>query len=235
MSKIVTIHQPNYLPWIGLFSKIVLSDCLIIYDIAQYTSNSVINRNKIRTNNGFCYLTIPIEKKYYTLRIKDVPLPENRKWQEEHWKTIYQNYARAPYFKYHAEFFAQLYKTDFKYLWQINEKILLYLLESFDIKVEILKASELNIDSSLRKTDMLIACLKCAGTDVYLSGPSGKNYLEYEKFSQNQISLKFFKFNHPVYKQRYPGFESNLSAIDLLFNLGPEATIIIKNAGVIEA
>jgi hypothetical protein len=235
MAKIVTIHQPNYLPWIGLFSKIMKADSFIIYDNAQYTTNSVINRNKIRTNPGWCYLTIPIQKVHSFSKITEVTLPETVNWRKDHWQTIYQNYARTEYFKDHKDFFEGIYKTeDYKYLWQLNEAILLYLLKCFHIEVEIIRASELSLDSNLHQTEMLVACLKNVNASIYISGPSGKNYIETEKFQQNNIYLKYFKFQHPIYQQRYPGFEPNMSAIDLLFNMGPKANEIIHSAGDLE-
>jgi hypothetical protein len=92
----------------------------------------------------------------------------------------------------------------------------------------------MDMDPSLEKTDLIIHLLKSAGADIYLSGPSGKNYLDIEKFRQNNVDLKFFKFNHPVYAQRYPGFEPNMSGIDLLFNMGPQASELIDASGAIE-
>lgn len=234
VKKIATIHQPNYLPWIGLFSKLAQSDCFIIYDEAQYSKNGFTNRSKIRTPTGFSYLTIPVSKSSSFTRIMDVTLPQDGDWKLRHWKSIYQNYIKTSFFKDHLPFFDDLYQSDFEYLWQINEKILRYLLKCFQIEVEIFKASDLKVSTNLHKTDYLIACLKETGADVYLSGPSGKDYLEYEKFASHDIGLKFSKFQHPIYKQRYPGFEPNLSAIDLLFNTGSQASQIIMESGNME-
>jgi hypothetical protein len=231
--KTVTIHQPNYLPWLGFFSKISHSDCFIIFDNAEYTKNSVTNRNKIRTKDGWGYLTIPIDRKFYGTEIHEVTLPRDKNWMETHWKTIKQNYTKSDFFNLHQDFFESLYHGDFGYLWQINEKVISYLLRCFETDVEVIKASELNVDPNLRKTDMLIACLRGVGADIYLSGPSGRDYLDFEKFAQNNIELKFFEFQHPVYKQTYSGFEPAMAAVDLLFNVGPQASEIIKASGSI--
>ncbi|MBI2853644.1 MAG: WbqC family protein [Chloroflexi bacterium] len=161
-ARTVTMHQPNYLPWIGLFSKISKADCFIINDTAQYTSGGMTNRNRIRTNNSWCYLTIPVRRSFGTARILDIPLPENRKWQEDHWKSIWLNYVKTRFFKDYADFFQQLYQEKFEYLWQLNEKIILFLLEAFQIKVEVLKASQMEVDPHLKSTDLIIACLKGA-------------------------------------------------------------------------
>ncbi|MBI2855073.1 MAG: WbqC family protein [Chloroflexi bacterium] len=232
--KIVTMHQPNYLPWIGLFSKISLADCLLIYDDAQYEKNCVINRNKIRTDKGSEYLTIPVGRCPTETRISDVNLPQNQEWKQHHWRRIHDNYVKTPFFNDYAGFFEDLYREDLHCLCDLNEKILSYLLWCFKINVEVIKTSRLNLGSCLQKTDLMIAYLKRADADVYLSGPSGKSYLEIEKFPENNIALRFFKFQHPVYRQRYIGFEPNMSAIDLLFNMGPQSGEVIRSSASME-
>ena len=229
--KKVTIHQPNYLPWLGFFSKAEQADCLILLDNADFTKNSVINRNKIRTNAGWSYLTIPIDRKYYGTKIQDVLLPADRKWMGNHWETLRHNYAKTDCFHFYQDFFEGLYHKNFEYLHQINEDIIYYLLDSFEIHIEVIKASELTVRPDLHSTDLLIALLKSVGAGIYLSGPSGSDYLDFQQFEQNNIALEFFKFQHPVYGQRYPGFESGMAAIDLLFNMGTKSSDIIKTSG----
>ena len=229
MRGVVTIHQPNYLPWAGLFSKISQADYYVAADTFQF--EPIVKRNRIRTEAGSKYLTIPIGAHYTRARIVDIPLPEDRKWQKTHWRTITLNYSKAPYFKEHAEFFDGLYRRQFQYLWELNLEIINYLLRCFEIEVEIVRTSELELDPEIKHTDGLIEILKRVGAKTYLSGPSGKDYLEYDKFPQNGLELKFFSFQHPVYEQRYAGFEPNLSAIDILFNLGPQAAQLVKDAG----
>lgn len=232
---IVSMHQPNYLPWIGLFSKVMQTECFVIMNTVQYARHGVTHRNKIRTNCGSGYLTIPISKEFAMAKIKDVILPQDKGWREIHWRSIYQNYIKTDFFKDHSDFCEKLYKQDFHYLWQINLDIIRYMLKSFEINVEIIIASDLNIDTNLKPTDMIIAVLKDIGANTYLSGQSGRDYLELEKFQQNDLNCKFARFKHPIYKQRYAGFEPNLSAIDLLFNVGPQSGQVIKDSGSIES
>ena len=127
-----------------------------------------------------------------------------------------------------------MYHKNFQYLWEINIEIILYLLKCFNINIEIIKSSDLHLDQNLHRTDALVAILKTVGATTYLSGPSGRNYLEFTKFQQNDIDLTFINFQHPVYPQRYSGFESKMSAIDLLFNVGPNANQIIETSGTLE-
>jgi hypothetical protein len=202
----------------------------------KYTKNSVINRTKIRTRDGWLYLTIPVGKKFYNSRISDVKLPADKRWRSDHWKTIIQNYAKADFFSLYKDFFEGLYlnANDFEYLVQINTEIISYLFECFEINVEVIIGSELGLDPELQKTDLLVAALKSTGADIYLSGPSGRKYLDPAEFVKNNIDLRFFQFQHPVYEQRFPGFEPNMAAIDLLFNVGPQARKIVKESGNVE-
>ena len=234
MTRIVTIHQPNYLPWNGFFSKVRQSHCLIIGDTYLLGGQSTFNRNKVRTFDGWRYLTIPIGHKFEGTRICDITSPPETEWRRAHWRTICDNYRKARFFPAHRDFFENIYRSNFDFIWRLNEKIIIYLLKCFDIEVEIIKASDITLDKHLEKTDYMIALLKAVKADVYLSGPSGKNYLELEKFPQAGIQLKFFNFQHPVYPQRYPGFERNMSAIDLLFNAGPQSGGIIRDSGSME-
>ena len=114
--KIVTMHQPNYLPWIGLFSKIPHSDCIVIADSFQYSTNSVTKRSKIRTTSGWTYLTIPVGRHVRGMKIRDVPLPRAKKWMENHLKAIKQSYSKADFFSHYQDFFEELYQKDFEYL-----------------------------------------------------------------------------------------------------------------------
>src|SRR4030067_3735042 len=211
MSKIVALHQPNYIPWLGFFSKIKHADSFVILDNVDFDRRGITHRNKIRVPSGFTWLTIPVSKVTLGTSIQNIRLPESMEWQKLHWKTIERNYKKADYFYIYQDFFEKLYQEKFEYLWQLNERIIVFILKYLDINVEIIKTSNLNLKENLRKTDLIIKILEEVGGDVYLSGPSGKNYLDIEKFTQNNIELKFHEFEHPQYKQRYPGFEKNMA------------------------
>ena len=78
--------------------------------------------------------------------------------------------------------------------------------------------TELNINENLKKTDLLVEIVKAVNADTYLSGQTGKEYINEKQFKDAGIKLSYQEFKHPVYKQVFDGFVSNLSAIDILFN-----------------
>ena len=232
MGKIVAIHQPNYMPWIGFFQKMTKADIFVLLDLAKFTKNGIIHRNKIRTKESWAWLTIPIENKYKGVAIKDVCLPEDKKWWGKHWRLILGNYGKAKHFTGYKDFFEKLYyKKKYTKLQELNETIIFYLFACFDIQPEIIRSSELYLDPSLAKTDLNLEIVKQVGGDVYISGVGGKNYMEEDKFGNEGIEIKYFEFEPFEYLQRWEGFEPYMAAIDLLFNMGEKSKELIQKTG----
>jgi hypothetical protein len=217
----VAIHQPNYLPWIGFFQKMASADVFVILDNVQFSRDSYTQRTKIRTKDGWLWMTIPIEKKFYFKSIKDIPLPQDTNWQKKHWMSIVSNYSKSKYYNEYKDFFEKLYSNNLKNLQAFNEKGILYLKDVFDIDVELFKASEFEL-GNLKNTELIIEIVKKVGGDCYLSGMGGEKYMDESKFRENDIRLEYFKFEPFEYEQRWDGFEPYLSAIDLLFNVDDE-------------
>ena len=111
-----------------------------------------------------------------------------------------------------------------------NEAGIRYLQEKFNIKTKFIRASELNLDKELKSSDLLIEIVKKTGGSTYLSGPSGKQYLDQEKFLQNNIDIEIFEPTIQIYKQRWQVFEPYMSSIDMLFNLGEKNCIQCLNS-----
>ena len=93
----------------------------------------------------------------------------------------------------------------------------------FGLNTQIQIASELNLDLSLKKQDMVLHILKRLNARSYLSGIGAKIYQESELFTQNKIGLYYQHFSHPVYPQRNAlQFLPGLSCLDAAFNIGSE-------------
>ena len=223
--KKVVIHQPNYLPWIGFFQKMSLADIFVILDTVQFSKDSYTQRTKIRTKEGWIWLTIPVEKKYHFKLIKDIPLPQDEKWLKKHKMSIISNYSKCKFID--DKFVDEYYSEKFKKLQEFNEFGIFYLKDKFGIKTEIVRASELNIGGNLKSTELLVDIVKQVGGEVYILGSGGAKYMDKEKFSVNNIKLEYFEFKLFKYPQRWNGFEPYMSAIDLLFNSGNESGSVL--------
>ncbi len=228
---IVSIMQPAYLPWLGYFHRIWLSDVHIVLDHVGIDRNSktkFANRNKVRTNNGWCWLTVPIQTKgkdkEFTLNKLEISNDSN--WEHKHWATIQHNYAKTPYFDLHKDFFKEVYSTPNNYLSNLVNKITNYLFKQLGLKTKILYSSNMNPVG--KKDELILNLCKQVDAKKYISGIFGKEYLNKENFVDNNIEIDFHHYKHPVYPQHYSGFEPYMSVIDLLFNCGPDSAQIMK-------
>lgn len=218
---IVGIHQPNYLPYLGFFDKLRKSDVFIIYNDAQFSKGDFQHRNRIRIYHGWKWLTVPVEKKHIPInqiKIKKGIEVDGISWQEAHFKEIFENYRKAPYYLDFEKEIRRLYEQEYDTLIDINMKLIEFLMRSFEINTEIIYSSELGFNS--KSTERLVDLVSAVGGEVYLSGPMGKDYLDTQLFKEKNIQVTFQEFKHPAYQQQYDGFEPNMSAIDSLFNNG---------------
>lgn len=216
----IAIHQPQYLPWIGYFHKMASCDLFIYMDDVQYKKREFQNRNKIRTSDGFIWLTVPvITKGRYFQKISEVEIdPTNLSWQDEHLKSIKTNYSRAAHYGEYLHFFEKLYNTPWRSLMELNIETIKIVSDIIGVKTPTKFSSEYAVTSM--STQRIIDICKKAGAAEYLSGAGGRDYLDEELFRYHGIKLLYQEFRHPVYPQVYDGFLPYMSAIDLVFNCG---------------
>jgi hypothetical protein len=226
----ISVHQPQYLPWLGYFDKIAKSDCFIFLDKVQYKPREFQNRNKIRTKDGAIWLTVPVAcKGKHKQGICDAGIDNEFPWQRQHSNSLKVWYAKAPFFNDHFPFFEDIYSKRWDKLSDLNIAVIKYALEKLSISTPIRFESELDIHTE--STDRIIDICKKVKADSYLSGSGGKAYLEEDKFSENGIKLVYQDFHHPAYRQQFMKDEKDflpyMSIVDLLFNEGPRSREIL--------
>jgi hypothetical protein len=228
---IVFVHQPEYIPWLGFFDKLAKCDTFVIYDDAQFQHGGFHNRNRIRTVNGWCWLTVPIVHGY-PQTIKDVRI-SGANWQRKQKALITHSYERTPYFKDYFPIIERVIDAENEWLLDLDLKLIEELAGVLGIKVNMVRSSQFPYLGE-EKNEKLVSMCKFLGADTYLAGSGGKAYVDESLFAAANIKVKWHRYVHPTYPQSYLGFEPNLSIIDLLFNSGPEAKKIMIEGGVIE-
>ena len=228
---ILTAHQPVYLPWLGLFHKIVLAETFVYFDQVQYLPKDWMNRNKIRTKNGSIWLTVPVLRKgYRDLKTSEIEINNSINWQKKHLRSISLNYKKSPYFENYIPFFEDVYSRKWKFLGDLNEYMLKWFLDELGIKVNFLNANDFKFQG--KKSSLVLNMCKELDASTYIFGTLGKDYTDVEEFEKNNIRLIFQDYNHPKYSQLYREFVSHLSVIDLLFNHGPKSLEIILSNNI---
>lgn len=221
---VVAIHQPNFLPWLGYFHKLINCDIFIFLDDAQFPrGKSYTSRVSIKTPAGPAWLTVPVRGKGEMSPIKNVLTNDTVAWKRKHLKTLEACYAKTAFFQNYFPFIEQAYQKDCSNLADFNMKLIAILAGCLPAATRMVKASELGVADS-GTLEHLIKLVKSVGGTEYLTG-TGKGslrYLDEEAFAREGIKVIYQTFIHPVYPQQWGAFVPNLSAVDLLFNCGEE-------------
>lgn len=222
-TKRVAILQSNYIPWKGYFDMIAAVDEFILYDDMQFTRRDWRNRNQIKTPQGLQWLTVPVQVKgKYEQTIRDTEIVDSD-WASVHWKSLVQNYRRAPHFDEIASWLEPLYIAGtYTHLSQLNRRFIEAVCNFLSIKTAITNSWDYTLLAG--KTERLADLCAQAGGTEYISGPSAKDYIEESIFTDLHIKLTWFDYaGYPEYPQLWGDFTHGVTILDLLFNCGKDA------------
>jgi len=220
------------MPWLGYFDKIARSDAFVFLDNVQYKAREFQNRNKIRTKDGWMWLTVPVESKGMGRQIiSDVKIDNQLHWAKEHLMSLKTSYGRSEYYGRYFPFFADIYARSWATLSGLNIEIIKYFLKELSIDTPVYFESTLDISSN--KTGRIVDICTVLKADTYLSGSGARAYIEEGKFDEAGVKLLYQDYPHPVYRQQFTktnnDFIPYMSVVDLLFNEGPKSREILSS------
>jgi hypothetical protein len=222
---LITIHQPQYLPWLGYLDKIDKADVFVILDNVQFKKNEWQNRNRIKTAQGCQWITVPVLYRFPE-KINEVRINNKANWSRKHLQAFITNYSNSTYFGNYKSFFEDIFSRSWERLVDINIEIIKFLISALDLKTKLVIASDLKLREE--PTERLIDICKTLNGNKYLAGKDGNKYMNLELFDKEGIEVIFQDFKHPVYNQLFGKFEPYMSAIDLLFNCGDNSLEILR-------
>lgn len=225
------IMQPTYLPWIGYFALMESVDHFVLLDTVAFDKRSWQQRNRIKTADGAAWLTLPVRSKGKSGQlISDVVIEEPDRALARHRASIEHAYAKAPHFGDCAPALFEAFAAPPMQLCELTIRLIALLRGMLDIETPLCRASALEVDGD--RAGRLAGLCAALDADEYVSPPAAAAYLEKERaaFDEARISISYFDYPHPVYPQLHGEFLSHMSAIDLLFNAGPEAGRIMRRA-----
>lgn len=189
-----------YLPPVQFFSAMKGGNVLI-EQFDNYRKQTYRNRCIIATANGVQALTIPVVKSDAPKQLmKDVRISDHGDWRRQHWNALESAYMNSPFFMYYQDDFRPFYEKKYEFLLDFNMELTQVILDLAHMKV------------SMKLTDSY-----CRNT---------QDMTDLRGLIEPQESSDPFRPYWQVFRQRH-GFLSNLSAVDLLFNMGPEFGTII--------
>lgn len=223
---LVAIHQPEYLPWLGYFEKMLRADVFVLLDNVQFTKGDFHNRTRIKGSAGVQWLSIPVHGSI-SEKINEITVA-GHKWETKHWHSLVSCYSRAFFFEELKAVFEAFYRQSAARLLDYNLGALELIAGVLGIEKNWVLASELNAGG--KKSDLVLNICRELGATAYYSGKSGSTYLRRDDFERAGIKIEVQNFTHPVYQQLFTdgaGFTPNLSVLDLLFNCGPASRDLI--------
>jgi hypothetical protein len=220
---IVGIHQPHYLPWLRYVHKMATCDVFVLLDDVQFAKNGWQNRNRIKGPGGPVLLTVPLRDPAFK-PITEVEVHSEPPWREKHWKSLLLHYGKAPFFKKYAGVFEATFATPWSRLVDLNIHLLEGLSRAFGIRTQVVRSSRVGLPG--RGTERLVSLCRSLGATHYLTGAfAAGHHLDTLAFQEAGIEVHVQTWACPEYRQQFPakGFLPELSAIDLLFNEGPDS------------
>jgi hypothetical protein len=220
--KRVAVLQSSYVPWKGYFDIIRDVDEFVFYDDVQFTKNDWRNRNLIKTAAGTRWLSIPVGSRIDRL-VCEVELPRTD-WAAAHWRQLTEAYRRAPFFAHYRPFFEDVYLgREWRMLSDLNQHLVRAIAHDLLGLHTTFTDSRVYGAEGVRQV-RLLDLLGKVGAGTYVSGPSARSYIEPERFIEAGITLVWKDYaGYPEYPQLHPPFAHQVSVVDLLFNVGPEA------------
>ena len=218
---IVTIHQPNFFPWLGYFDKINQADQFVIIDEVKFIKGSYCNRAKIKNNVGQeVWLTIPVHYKEGNTFNETMPSAD-KKWQNKAVNLLKASYVNAPFYKKYHDEIVDLVCANPENIATMNIEAIKWVCKILKIHTPIHLQSFFKEDFG-RKNDLNLNIVKKMRGSVYLSGNGAKKYNDESLFIEHDVVLEYHSFTHPKYDQVNGDFISGLSILDVLFNKGED-------------
>lgn len=224
MTKVVTIHQPDFMPWLGLFDKINNADTFIVLDHVTNNPKSPefwCRRVKMLIGGREHWMSVTLKKDekevFIPINKMEINMDESAIRKFKH--SVELNYKKAPFFSEVFYLIEKFFSSPLSDLCQKNTEFIKEVMQKLDIRTEVIFSSQMH--PQFASNEMLIDLLKKANASVYLCGSGASSYQKDELFVEQGINVKYNSFVHPEYNQfNSLNFVKGLSIIDVLMNCG---------------
>lgn len=215
----VSIHQPNFLPWLGYFQKLHQSDVHIFLDDVVTARGTWVNRVKVMCDGRPIWLTVPLDRSQGSL-IEVHKLKTLDGWTATVLNRLSEYYRRATHFREVMDFLSAVLGECDESLCRSNQEINKRLLIEMGVSPpHFLNSSTLGVSS--RSSQRLVDLVTYVGGSVYISGTGADGYMNLNVFDRQDLKVEYVKTTERNYSQlRTSEFYPGCSIVDALFNLG---------------
>jgi hypothetical protein len=227
---ILSINQPCYAPWCGLFERIARADVHVHLDDVQYSKNTFFNRNRVIDKRGSeTLLTVPVRARHDST-FRDVEVIHDG-WEVKHLRTLEQLYGKSAVAAPLLAGLGDVLRQPHASLASLNIAMTDWLVDKLRLPARLVRASELAIGGT--GTERLVAMCRALSASEYYSPAGARAYLDEGAFASAGIALVFQRYEPSPYAQGAHAFVPFLSVLDPLLRLGAEETSRIVRAGAL--
>ena len=204
-------------------SSLELTPSVIYIEACEnYQKQSYRNRCRFYAADGVQDLNIPIvhEGGTHKLPISEIRIDWSKAWLQQHERAIISAYRTSAYFEYYMDEFFAIYAEKPENLIDLNTSLLRFMLDKTGISAEIRFTSEFSRDGITFPAPGDNPTKEIHCTDL-------REVIHPKRPNSILADLKLGKPYFQVFSQKH-GFQSDLSAIDLLFNEGPDSIVYLK-------
>ena len=200
-----------YFAPVSYYAFLLRADRVCIEQCEHYHKQSWRNRCLLSAANGPIALTVPVEKEN-DQDIRQVRITEKDNWRHRHWQSLASAYQSSPFFEYYEDDLRPLVEEPCRpFLFDFNESIRQKICELLDIRTPVALTEDYKADyqSCDNLTDLREAIHPKRDFRL-LPGYAPRPYTQ-------------------VFDARF-GFQPELSILDLLFNMGPESLLVLRDS-----
>ena len=223
----VGVIQSSFIPWRGYFDFIASVDRFVFYDDVQFSKGSWRNRNRIKTNKGSEWLSVPVRHESISQLIHQTKIDYSQNWAKKILGSWWANYAKTPYFIDASRILTEIEFSHSKTISELNVNLTKLLCDYLEISTPMSLSTDYSLSGT--RTERLIDLLKKLDATAYLSGPSADDYLDKEAFRDNEIQLEFKSYDYKPYRQLWGTFEGSVTVLDVIANCGHDARSLIRS------
>ena len=229
---LVAIHQPNFLPWLGYFDRMVRADLFVLLDHVQFERRNYQNRTQILVEGEPRWLTVPVvqlsqKEKIIDKRVDNPAEGTARWWGPNSFNTLRYAYRKAPHLDLYAPRLKEIFETRWEKLVDLNIATLEFARDALGIRTPMIRSSTLQVEG--QRSALLLDICRKVGATAFLGGMGGsRDYLDKEAFAAANMGVVWQDFRPPQYMQCGEArFTPGLSVLDVLFNYGPASRELV--------
>jgi len=227
--------QPYFFPYLGYFQLLQKADFIILLDDVQYTKQTWINRNRIKTNGLATFFTVPVRAHSQLSTIAEIEIADDQRWRRKLIKSLALNYPTADSTLLLS--LSEMLNKPRTMLVELCVDSLAWTMKYLGLDFEPILSSNLRRAEKMNRTERIRALCAEFNASTYLNAPGGKQIYTQKMFQDSGVELKFLAPNLSLQPDNSPhatDYVAGLSILDLLFCLPHEDVITMVKDGVIE-